>query len=99
MGFGLGGAGMATMVSIAGKVAPTEKRSFAMGLIAAAASFGQFAVVIPTMWMNKTFGWETSLIVLSIMIISMLILLPFLNNTNEKINKKEFDVKKLIWIE
>ena len=45
MGFGLGGAGMATMVSIAGKVAPVNKRSLAMGLVAAAASFGQFAVV------------------------------------------------------
>ena len=88
MGFGLGGAGMATMVSIAGKVAPPDKRSIAMGLIAAAASFGQFAVVLPTMWMNKTFGWETSLIVLSIITISMLILLPLLSNTNETVNKK-----------
>jgi predicted MFS family arabinose efflux permease len=88
MGFGLGGAGMATMVSIAGKFAPPDKRSIAMGLIAAAASFGQFAVVLPTMWMNKTFGWETSLIVLSIITISMLILLPLLSNTNEMVNKK-----------
>ena len=89
MGFGLGGAGMATMVSIAGKVAPIEKRSLAMGLIAAAASFGQFAVVLPTMWMNKEFGWETSLVVLSTISLSLLILLPLLNNTNEKNNKKE----------
>jgi predicted MFS family arabinose efflux permease len=89
MGFGLGGAGMATMVSIAGKVAPTEKRSLAMGLIAAAASFGQFAVVLPTMWLNKEFGWETSLVVLSTISLSLLILLPLLNNTNEKNNKKE----------
>ncbi len=89
MGFGLGGAGMATMVSIAGKVAPPEKRSFAMGLIAAAASFGQFVVVLPTMWMNKVFGWETSLIVLSIITISLLLLLPLLNNTNEQNNKND----------
>ena len=88
MGFGLGGAGMATMVSIAGKVAPPENRSFAMGLIAAAASFGQFAVVLPTMWMNKAFGWEVSLIVLSVITLSLLLLLPLLNNTNEKNNKK-----------
>ena len=60
-----------------------------MGLVAAAGSFGQFAVVLPTMWMNKTFGWETSLIVLSIITISMLILLPLLNNTNEKVNQKK----------
>ena len=89
MGFGLGGAGMATMVSIAGKVAPPEKRSLAMGLIAAAASFGQFAVVLPTMWMNKEFGWETSLVVLSTISISLLLLLPLLNNTNITNNKKE----------
>ena len=89
MGFGLGGAGMASMVSIAGKVAPPHKRSLAMGLIAAAASFGQFAVVLPTMWMNKEFGWETSLVVLSTISLSLLILLPLLNNTNEKNNKKE----------
>ena len=89
MGFGLGGAGMATMVSIAGKVAPREKRSLAMGLIAAAASFGQFAVVLPTMWMNKEFGWETSLVVLSTISISLLLLLPLLNNTNVTNNKKE----------
>ena len=89
MGFGLGGAGMATMVSIAGKVAPLEKRSFAMGLIAAAASFGQFVVVLPTMWMNKAFGWEVSLIVLSIITLLLLLLLPLLNNTNEENNKKD----------
>ena len=89
MGFGLGGAGMATMVSIAGKVAPPEKRSLAMGLIAAAASFGQFAVVLPRMWMNKEFGWETSLVVLSTISISLLLLLPLLNNTNVTNNKKE----------
>ena len=89
MGFGLGGAGMATMVSIAGKVAPPEKRSLAMGLIAAAASFGQFAVVLPTMWMNKTFGWETSLVVLSAISLSLLIVLPLLNNTHKENNKTE----------
>ena len=89
MGFGLGGAGMATMVSIAGKVAPPDKRSFAMGLIAAAASFGQFAVVLPTMWMNKAFGWEVSLLVLFVITLSLLLLLPLLNNTNEKNNKKD----------
>ncbi|MDC0092727.1 MFS transporter [Alphaproteobacteria bacterium] len=91
MGFGLGGAGMATMVSIAGKVAPINKRSLAMGLVAAAASFGQFAVVIPTMWMNKEFGWEISLIVLGSISASLLLLLPLLNNTNEKnSNIKDF---------
>ena len=95
MGFGLGGAGMATMVSVVGKVAPINKRSLAMGLVAAAASFGQFAVIIPTMWMNKEFGWQTSLIVLSSITISLLMLLPLLNNTNVTGTKKENIQKSL----
>ena len=91
MGFGLGGAGMATMVSIAGKVAPINKRSLAMGLVAAGGSFGQFAVVVPTMWINEQHGWQTSLIVLASISISLLLLLPLLNNTNEKnSNVKDF---------
>ena len=89
MGFGLGGAGMATMVSIAGKVAPIKKRSLAMGLVAAAGSFGQFAVVIPTMWMNKQFGWQFSLITLSLISISLILLLPLLNNTEQHSEKND----------
>ena len=58
-----------------------------MGLVAAAASFGQFAVVLPTMWMNKEFGWQTSLIILATVTISLLILLPLLNEKNDKSNK------------
>ena len=89
MGFGLGGAGMATMVSIVGKVAPINKRSFAMGLVAAAASFGQFAVIVPTMWMNKEFGWQTSLMVLASITILLLILIPLLNEEKNNNDKKE----------
>ena len=100
MGFGLGGAGMATMVSIVGKVAPVNKRSFAMGLVAAAASFGQFAVIVPTMWMNREFGWQTSLMVLASITILLLILLPLLNEKNNNNDKKEsfsLDLKNTIF--
>ena len=99
MGFGLGGAGMATMVSIVGKVAPVNKRSFAMGLVAAAASFGQFAVIVPTMWMNREFGWQTSLMILASITILLLILLPLLNEKNNNNDKKEsfsLDLKNTI---
>jgi predicted MFS family arabinose efflux permease len=87
MGFGLGGAGMATIISIVGKVAPPNKRSLAMGFAAAAASFGQFAVVVPTIWMNEHLGWQTSLIILASVTISLLIFLPLLNEKNHKNNQ------------
>ena len=95
MGFGLGGAGMATIVSIAGKVAPIKKRSLAMGLVAAAGSFGQFAIVVPTMWMNQKFGWQFSLIILSLISISLLLLLPLLNNTDQISERTEQFKKEL----
>ncbi len=100
MGFGLGGAGMATIVSIAGKVAPVKKRSLAMGLVAAAGSFGQFAVVVPTMWMNEKFGWQFSLIVLSLISASLLLLLPLLNNTaqiSERTKQFKEELKNTIY--
>jgi predicted MFS family arabinose efflux permease len=99
MGFGLGGAGMATMVSIVGKVAPINKRSFAMGLVAAAASFGQFVVIVPTIWMNKEFGWQTSLIILASITALLIILLPLLNEKKNNNDKKEafsIDLKNTI---
>ena len=89
IGFGIAGSGFGPILAVVGRTASPEKRSLAMGLIAAAASFGQFAVVLPTMWMNKTFGWETSLVVLSAISLSLLIVLPLLNNTHKENNKTE----------
>ena len=44
-GIGLGAGGMSTIVAIIGKTAPAEKKSIAMGLVAAAGSFGMFIFV------------------------------------------------------
>ena len=46
-GIGLGAGGMSTIVAIIGKTAPTEKKSMAMGIAAASASFGQFIFIAP----------------------------------------------------
>ena len=83
-GFGLGAGGMATIVAIIGKTAPPEKKSMAMGLVTAAASFGQFIFISPTLFSIKTFGWQNTMVFLSVITFSLLFLIPLLNQKKEK---------------
>ncbi len=83
-GFGLGAGGMSTIVAIIGKTAPDEKKSIAMGLVAAAGSFGQFIFIAPTLFSIKTYGWQSTIVFLSIIIASLLFLIPLLNAKKEK---------------
>ena len=101
-GIGLGAGGMSTIVAIIGKTAPAEKKSIAMGLVAAAGSFGMFIFISPTLFSIKTFGWQNSLIILSIFTATLLLLLPLLNEKKEAISSnksfdEDFDFKRIIY--
>ncbi len=100
-GIGLGAGGMSTIVAIIGKTAPEEKKSIAMGLVAAAASFGQFIFVAPTLFSMKTYGWQNTILFLSIITFSLLLLIPLLNEKNkEKVNivnnNEDYNFKEII---
>jgi len=100
-GLGLGAGGMSTIVAIIGKTAPDDKKSIAMGLVAAAASFGQFVFIAPTLFSIKTYGWQSTIFFLSILTASLLFLIPLLNekrNPTKKVLKKEedFNFKEVI---
>ena len=102
-GIGLGAGGMSTIVAIIGKTAPPEKKSMAMGLVAAAGSFGMFAFIAPTMFSIQNFGWQSSLLFLSLFTLSLLLLIPLLKKKDAVLldikNKKEdFDFKHTILI-
>ena len=86
-GFGLGAGGMSTIVAIIGKTAPPEKKSMAMGLVTAAGSFGQFFFVSPTLFSMKTFGWQNTMIMLSMVTFFLLFLIPLLNQKKDNKNK------------
>ena len=92
-GIGLGVGGMSTIVAIIGKTAPSQKKSMAMGLVAAAGSFGMFVYIAPTIFSIKTFGWQTSLVFLSIITALLLLLLPFLPNKNNDPKKSTYEEK------
>ena len=99
-GIGLGAGGMSTIVAIIGKTAPPEKKSLAMGIAAASASFGQFIFIAPTLFSIKTFGWQTTIIFLSLITASLFVLVPLLKTTrtvkNEKTQEISFDFKDVI---
>ena len=56
---------------IARSVAP-EKRSWAMGVTAAAGSFGQFLMVPVENWLIGSLGWQTALLVLACIALAIL---------------------------
>ena len=91
---------MSTIVAIIGKTAPPEKKSMAMGIAAASASFGQFIFIAPALFSIKTFGWQTTIIFLSIIVTGLLLLIPLLKTQKQKnhvkTDVKEFNFKDVI---
>jgi MFS family permease len=54
----------AVIYGVIGRQIPAEKRSWAMGVAAAAGSFGQFLMVPVEGWLISAFGWQQALLIL-----------------------------------
>ena len=54
----------AVIYGVIGRQIPAEKRSWAMGVAAAAGSFGQFLMVPVEGWLINSFGWQEALLML-----------------------------------
>ena len=65
IGIGLSGVTFSVISGVLGRAFPPEKRSMALGISAAAGSFGQFALLPLTQWLLSNVGWQTALIALS----------------------------------
>ncbi len=55
----------AVIYGVIGRQIPAEKRSWAMGVAAAAGSFGQFLMVPVEGWLISSFGWQEALLILA----------------------------------
>ncbi|MEN0107084.1 MAG: MFS transporter, partial [Pseudomonas sp.] len=64
IGFGLSGCTFSVVLGVVGRAVPAEKRSMAMGIAAAAGSFGQFAMLPGTLGLISWLGWSLALIAL-----------------------------------
>ena len=71
IGMGLGSAGISIAVGAVARAAPPEKQSLALGLVTSFGSFGQFALVPFTQELMSNHGWQTALVILSVIMASM----------------------------
>ena len=75
VGIGTGACSFPIVIIALGKVVTAKQRSFVMGLGTASASFGMFAAAPISQAMIGWFGWQQSILLISI---SFLLILPFL---------------------
>jgi MFS family permease len=66
LGMAQSGTTYAVVYGVIGRNVAAEKRSWAMGITAAAGSFGQFLMVPVENWLIGGFGWQNALFVLSL---------------------------------
>jgi MFS family permease len=59
----------AVIYGVIGRQIPAEKRSWAMGVAAAAGSFGQFLMVPVEGWLISSFGWQEALLFLGLAVL------------------------------
>ena len=70
----------AVIYGILGRQIPAERRSWAMGMAAAAGSFGQFLMVPTEGFLIAQFGWQQALLVLGV---AVLLVLPLATGLRE----------------
>lgn len=68
IGVGLSGTSFSVILGAVGRAAPPEKRSMAMGIAAAAGSFGQFAMLPGTLGLIGWLGWSSALLALGLLV-------------------------------
>ena len=72
IGLGLSGVSFSVILGVIGRSYPPEKRSMAMGIGAAAGSFGQFAMLPATQGLITWLGWSGALIAMSVIGLAMI---------------------------
>ena len=72
----------AVVYGVIGRNIPPEKRAWSMGVVGAAGSFGQFAMVPIEAWLISHWGWQETLL---LMAASCLLMLPLARGLNEKV--------------
>lgn len=72
LGMAQSGTTYAVIYGVIGRTVAPDKRSWAMGVAAAAGSFGQFLMVPVENWLIGGFGWQNALFVLGCLALAML---------------------------
>ncbi|MHB9798552.1 MFS transporter [Pseudomonas sp. MT3] len=68
IGIGLSGTSFSVILGAVGRAVPLERRSMAMGISAAAGSFGQFVMLPGTLGLISWLGWSAALLALGLLV-------------------------------
>ena len=78
VGLGVAGTGFGVVLAIVGRAASPEKRSMALGIATAAGSSGQVLIPPITEYLERSFGWDSTMIIMAAVILATLMVLPYL---------------------
>lgn len=80
IGMGLSGTTFSIILGVVGRALPPEKRSMGMGLVSAAGSFGQFAMLPGTLGLIGWLGWSMALVALGLLVAFILPMVAMLKD-------------------
>ncbi|WP_407494396.1 MFS transporter [Pseudooceanicola sp. MF1-13] len=78
VGFGIAGTGFGVILAVVGRASSDENRSMALAVTTAAGSAGQVFGAPLAEWLLTQMPWQSVFVVFSVMILSVILLLPFM---------------------
>ncbi|WP_421868437.1 MFS transporter [Motiliproteus sp.] len=78
IGIGIGATTFPVVLAAVGRQVSERQRSFALGVVSAGGSLGQFLFALLTQWANSHFGWSEALWILAGCILLMALFSPWL---------------------
>src|SRR5699024_10059510 len=82
IGIGLSGTSFSVILGVVGRAVTPEKRSMAMGIAAAAGSFGQFAMLPGSLGLIQWLGWSAALVALGLLVALIMPLAAMIKDTS-----------------
>lgn len=78
VGLGVSGTAFGIILPVVGRAVPEAKRSQALALTAALGSIGQMTFPALAGWLVASFGWQTTLLVMTALLLPIALCIPFL---------------------
>lgn len=78
VGMGVSGTAFGIILSVVGRATPEEKRSQALALAAAFGSLGQMTLPAVTGYLVDAYGWQSSLLIMTALLLPMALCIPLL---------------------
>jgi predicted MFS family arabinose efflux permease len=94
IGMAQSGTTYAVIYGVIARNVAADKRSWAMGVAAAAGSFGQFIMMPLDFWLISSFGWQAALFILAC---GVLVIMPLAFGLNERQRAKPLVQQQSTW--